>query len=109
MKILNLAATVLCASFLSASAAESGSSNEGNVAGRPNTVLGTKDCNEVWRRASPNNSDISPEQAQTFVSDFQLVDDDRNGLISISEFKAACEKGLVRIIAPEPGSRGKSD
>jgi hypothetical protein len=107
MRLFGLAAAVVCASLMPASAAAAGGSN-GSM-DRPNAILSIKDCNGMWRRASPSNSDISPEQAQSFVSDFQLVDDDRNGFISISEFKAGCEKGLIRKIGPEPVDRGKSD
>jgi hypothetical protein len=59
-------------------------------------VLDDAKCQSVWKTASPLGDTLSKEKATPFVVNFQMVDTDKDGLISAAEFKTGCGKGWIQ-------------
>ena len=66
------------------------------TSGRPAAVLNDTQCQEVWKMAVPNGDKLAQADAGPFIVNFTQVDTDGDGVISITEFQAACGKGLVK-------------
>jgi len=64
--------------------------------GRQAAVLNDTQCQEVWKMAVPNGDKLAQADAGPFIVNFTQVDTDGDGVISITEFQAACGKGLVK-------------
>jgi hypothetical protein len=64
--------------------------------GRPSAVLNETQCQEVWKKAVPSGDTLAQADATPFIVNFTQIDADGNGTISITEFQAACGKGLVK-------------
>ena len=45
--------------------------------------------------ASPNGDTLSKDKATPFVVNYEMVDTDKDGKISQSEFQAGCGKGWI--------------
>jgi hypothetical protein len=64
--------------------------------GRPTAPLDDAACQSVWKMASPNGETLSKDKATPFVVNYELVDTDKDGKISQSEFQAGCGKGWLQ-------------
>lgn len=64
--------------------------------GRPSAVLTAERCGELWKRAVPEGDSLAQANAGPFIVNFAQVDADGNGNISLTEFEAACNKGMVK-------------
>ena len=64
--------------------------------GRPSATLDDAACQDVWKMASPNGDTLSKDKAAPFVVNYEMVDTDKDGKISQSEFQAGCGKGWIQ-------------
>lgn len=64
--------------------------------GRPSAALDDAKCQSVWKMAAPNGDTLSQDKATPYVVNFQMVDTDKDGKISQSEFQAGCVKGWIQ-------------
>jgi hypothetical protein len=64
--------------------------------GRPSAILTPERCGELWKRAVPEGNSLAQANAGPFIVNWAQVDADGNGNISITEFEAACFKGMVK-------------
>ena len=64
--------------------------------GRPSAPLDDAKCQSVWKMAVPNGDTLSQDKATPYVVNFQMVDTDKDGKISQSEFQAGCGKGWIQ-------------
>ncbi len=93
MKVATLTSMALL--FSAGCALAQGTSNN-MTSGRPSAVLNDAQCQEVWKMAVPNGDKLAQADAGPFIVNFAQVDADGDGVISITEFQAACGKGLVK-------------
>ena len=93
MKLVTLTSLAL---LLSASCVLAQGTPNTMTSGRPSAVLDDATCQTIWQMASPNGATISQDQAVPYIVNFKMVDVDGDGKISADEFKAACNKGLVK-------------
>ena len=64
-------------------------------------------CEAAWAKANPAGKDkISAGQAQPYISDVMAANTNKDGSIDKSEFKAACDAGLMK--APGSATTGNS-
>jgi len=75
-----------------------------NEAGRPGKVLSEQECSSLWSTAA-GRTDLSPEQAKPYVTNFEQVDTNSDNKISNEEFRAGCKMGFVQQAAAEPGAK----
>src|SRR6185437_14510892 len=61
--------------------------------GRPSAPLDDAACQDVWKMAAPNGDTLAKDKAVPFVVNYEMVDTDKDGKISQSEFKAGCGAG----------------
>ena len=71
-------------------------SQSGEPSGRPSAVLDDAACQNVWKMASPNGDTMSGDKVAPFIVNFQMVDTDKDGKISATEFKTGCGKGWIQ-------------
>lgn len=64
--------------------------------GRPSAALDDAACQDAWKMASPNGDTLSKDKATPFVVNYEMVDTDKDGKISQSEFQAGCGKGWIQ-------------
>ena len=64
--------------------------------GRPTATLDDAACQSAWKMASPNGDTLSKDKATPFVVNYALVDTDKDGKISQSEFQTGCGKGWIQ-------------
>jgi hypothetical protein len=100
MKLTTFAATILLFSagyaFAGAGAPVPEGSQNPPPSGRPSAALDDATCQSVWKMASPNGDTLSKDKATPFVVNYEMVDTDKDGKISQSEFQAGCGKGWVQ-------------
>lgn len=53
-------------------------------------------CKKVWSMASPDGETLSKDKAVDYVTNFEMVDSNKDASIDADEFNAACAKGLVK-------------
>ena len=53
-----------------------------------------------WKKAVPSGNKLAQADAGPFIVNFTQVDADGDGIISMTEFQAACGKGLVKSTNP---------
>lgn len=70
--------------------------------GRPSAALDDTACQSAWKMASPNGDTLSKDKATSFVVNYDMVDTDKDGKISQSEFQAGCGKGWIQ--KPDAGT-----
>ena len=71
-------------------------SQSGEPSGRPSAVLDDAACQNIWKMASPNGDTMAGDTAAPFISNFEMVDTDKDGKISAAEFKTGCGKGWIQ-------------
>ena len=100
MKLATLAATAVLLSSAYAFAGAGAPVPEGSQtpppSGRPSAALDDATCQSVWKMASPNGDTLSKDKATSFVVNYEMVDTDKDGKISQSEFQAGCGKGWIQ-------------
>ena len=64
--------------------------------GRPSAPLDDATCQSVWKMAAPDGDTLSKAKATPFVVNYEMVDTDKDGNISQSEFQAGCGKGWIQ-------------
>ena len=64
--------------------------------GRPSAVLTTERCSELWKMAVPEGDMLPEANAGPFIVNFVQVDADADGNLTVTEFEAACAKGMVK-------------
>jgi hypothetical protein len=64
--------------------------------GRPSAALDDAACQSAWKMASPDGDTLSKDKATSFVVNYEMVDTDKDGKISQSEFQAGCGKGWIQ-------------
>jgi hypothetical protein len=64
--------------------------------GRPSAALDDAACQDVWKMASPNGDTLSKDKATPFVVNYEMVDTDKDGKISQTEFQTGCGKGWIQ-------------
>jgi len=58
------------------------------------------ECTSLWNRLDASKSgSLAEAQVKPHISDFKAVDTNNDGKLSQAEFKAGCDKGLVRSTA----------
>ena len=64
----------------------------------PETVASIQDLSPGGHQpmASPDGETLSGDMALPYIVNFQMVDTDEDGEISVAEFKTACGKGWVQ-------------
>jgi hypothetical protein len=94
---ITFAAVVLSAgyAFAGAGAPVPEGSQTPPASGRPSAALDDAKCQSVWKTAAPNGDTLSQDKAAPYVVNFQMVDTDKDGKISQSEFQAGCAKGWI--------------
>jgi hypothetical protein len=66
------------------------------TSGRPGAILDPSQCYKVCSKAVKDGSYVKLQEAGPYIVNFKLVDQNKNGKITKSEWKAACNKGLVQ-------------
>ena len=56
--------------------------------GRPSAALDDAACQSAWKMAAPSGDTLSKDKATPFVVNYEMVDTDKDGNISQSEFQA---------------------
>ena len=64
--------------------------------GRPSAPLDDAACQDVWKMAAPNGDTLAKDKAVPFVVNYEMVDTDKDGKISQSEFQAGCGAGWIQ-------------
>jgi hypothetical protein len=64
--------------------------------GRPSAPLDDAACQDVWKMAAPAGDTLSKDKATPFVVNYELVDTNKDGNISQSEFQTGCGKGWIQ-------------
>jgi EF hand domain-containing protein len=64
--------------------------------GRPSAPLDDAACQDVWKMAAPSGDTLAKDKAVPFVVNFEMVDTDKDGKISQSEFQAGCGAGWIQ-------------
>jgi hypothetical protein len=64
--------------------------------GRPSAVLTAERCSELWKLAVPEGDMLPQANAGPFIVNFVQVDADADGNLTVTEFEAACAKGMVK-------------
>lgn len=79
-----------------------------NMPKSPNAKLTQADCTAAWNKLDAAKSgNVTQAQAQGTVTDFTAADANSDGKLTQTEFRSACDKGLVTASAPTgTGSRG---
>lgn len=93
----------LLALFAGPALAES-TPKEAVEAGRPGKILSESECSTLWSQAA-GRTDLSPEQAKPYVTNFEQVDKNSDNKITNDEFQAGCKLGFVQHAAADPGAR----
>jgi len=100
MKLTALTASILILSagyaFAGAGAPVPEGSQNPPPSGRPSAALDDAACQSAWKMASPNGDTLSKDKATPFVVNYEMVDTDKDGKISQSEFQAGCGKGWIQ-------------
>jgi hypothetical protein len=81
---------------------------QGPAAGRPGAVIGMEECRDIWQQAGGGAAELHPDQAATFVTNFEQVDANSDGLISAGEFQSGCKAGWVQSATAIPSPQPKS-
>lgn len=67
--------------------------------------LSQAECDAAWAKANPGGKDkISAGQAGPYLADVMAANTNKDGSIDQSEFKAACDKGLMKGGSASTGS-----
>lgn len=53
-------------------------------------------CKKAWSMASPDGKTLSRDQVVDYVTDFTMVDSNKDAMVDADEFSAACAKGEVK-------------
>ena len=64
--------------------------------GRPSASLDDAACQDLWKMAAPDGDTLAKDKAAPFVVNYEMVDTDKDGKISQSEFQAGCGKGWIQ-------------
>jgi hypothetical protein len=100
MKLVTLTAGALLLSAGSAFAGAGAPVPEGSQnpppSGRPSAALDEATCQSLWKMASPNGDSVSKEKATPFVVNYEMIDTDKDGKISQTEFQDGCAKGWIQ-------------
>ena len=64
--------------------------------GRPSAALDDAACQSAWKMAAPSGDTLSKDKATPFVVNYEMVDTDKDGNISQSEFQAGWRKGWIQ-------------
>jgi len=56
-------------------------------------------CQSLWSKAVSNGNSLSSSQANSYITDMNRADTDKDGSISQTEFNSACKLGLVQSAA----------
>ena len=65
------------------------------------------DCQTLWDRLDATKAgSVTETQAKPYVASFASVDADKDGKLSLSEFKAGCDNGTVRATASTGAGSG---
>ena len=100
MKLTVLTASIVILSagyaFAGAGAPVPEGSQNPPPSGRPSAALDDTACQSAWKMASPNGDTLSKDKATPFVVNYEMVDTDKDGKISQSEFQAGCGKGWIQ-------------
>ena len=64
--------------------------------GRPSATLDDAACQSIWKMAAPDGDTLSKDKATPFVVNYEMVDTDKDGKISQSEFQTGCGKGWIQ-------------
>ena len=97
MKLATLTSVVM---LLSAGYALAQQTPNTMTSGRPSAVLNDTQCQEMWKKAVGSGDKLAQADAGPFIVNFTQVDADGDGIISMTEFQAACGKGLVKSTNP---------
>jgi EF hand len=76
----------------------------GPPSGRPGAILDEKKCKAVW--SLTEREGITLTTAAPFMVNFQMVDTNKDGKVTLDEFMEGCKKGLVQEHASKPGEIG---
>ena len=60
------------------------------------TPLDQTACQDVWKMAAPAGDTLAKDKAVPFVVNYEMVDTDKDGKISQSEFQAGCAAGWIQ-------------
>ena len=67
------------------------------TSGRPGAILDPSQCYKMWNKAVKHDGGyLAVTESGPYVVNFKLVDQNKDGKIRKSEWKAACNKGLVQ-------------
>ena len=64
--------------------------------GRPSAVLTPERCSQLWKMAVPEGDMLPQANSGPFIVNFAQVDADADGNLTVTEFEAACGKGMVK-------------
>ena len=64
--------------------------------GRPSAVLTPERCSQLWKMAVPEGDMLPQAHSGPFIVNFEQVDADADGNLTVTEFGAACAKVMVK-------------
>ncbi len=97
----------LCVMSMAALLATVGAMLPVEIAQAANAKLSKADCESLWSRAdSTGGGSLTSAQAQSYVTDFGMVDANADGKLTGAEFSAGCKKGLLHDSASSGAGEG---
>jgi hypothetical protein len=110
---MKLATVAALAMLLSAGTATAGGGapvpekpEGGPPSGRPGPVLDETKCKTVWSLTEREGDTLAQGKAAPFIVNFEMVDADKDGKVTQTEFMEGCKKGLVQEQASKPAETG---
>ena len=71
------------------------------------TKMSQAECQSIWNRLDTAKlGSVTEAQAKSYITDFKVVDTNKDGKVSQAEFKAGCDKGQVQSMALTGPSSG---
>lgn len=70
--------------------------------------LAQAECDALWMKAGATDGKLSESAASAYVTDFKAVNPDGDTTLEQDEFRAACEKGMIKSSASTGASEGTS-
>lgn len=95
--VLSAALSLGAATFVIAQETPPERGPEADPSGRPGEILEKAECEKIWNEAKKADAaGLTEAEAKDYVTNFPLVDEDKNGKVSAAEFMKGCQGGWVQ-------------